>query len=183
MALRRKRERPPEATHRKTGLRRRRRWLQIHGSWGRFFKAAWARVIATTLLLSAGARLGKVITDQRLPGILRGQFEYAGELMPYWQSFTPAPHTAETEYIFDGHTGYALFPYGGGTFTGFSITPIIFAGILLQRGVLCHGFRVRAVSFIPRTNIRRIFLFRTDSRAGRACSTSHRSSGLVFTIS
>ncbi|MGC1364019.1 MAG: hypothetical protein WA826_22825, partial [Silvibacterium sp.] len=54
--------------------------------------------------LSAGARLGKVITDQHLPGILRGQFEYAGELMPYWQSFTPAPHTAETEYIFEGHT-------------------------------------------------------------------------------
>lgn len=75
--------------------------------------------------LSAGARLGKVITDPHLPGILRGQFEYAGELMPYWQSFTPAPHLGLTEYIYDGQTGYAYFPYGGGTYTGVSITPII----------------------------------------------------------
>jgi lipid A 3-O-deacylase len=75
--------------------------------------------------LSAGVRLGKVITDEHLPGILRGQFEYAGELMPYWQSFTPAPHIALTKYIYDGQVGYAYFPYGGGTFTGVSITPII----------------------------------------------------------
>jgi lipid A 3-O-deacylase len=75
--------------------------------------------------LSAGVRLGKVITDEHLPGILRGQFEYAGELMPYWQSFTPAPHIALTKYIFDGQVGYAYLPYGGGTFTGVSITPII----------------------------------------------------------
>ena len=74
--------------------------------------------------LSAGARLGKVITDH-LPGILRGQFEYAGELMPYWQSFTPAPHLGLTEYIYDRQTGYAYFSYGGGTYTGVSITPII----------------------------------------------------------
>jgi lipid A 3-O-deacylase len=74
---------------------------------------------------SAGARLGKVITDQHLPGVLRGQFEYAGELMPYWQSFTPAPHLAETPVEYDGQIGDALFPYGGGTYTGVSITPII----------------------------------------------------------
>lgn len=74
---------------------------------------------------SAGVRLGKVITNQHLPGVLRGQFEYAGELMPYWQSFTPAPRVAETKYIFEGQTGYILLPYGGGTYTGFSITPII----------------------------------------------------------
>ena len=74
---------------------------------------------------SAGVRLGKVITEQHMPGILRGQFEYAGELMPYWQSFTPPPGLYETHYIFNGQSGYALFPYGGGTYTGFSITPII----------------------------------------------------------
>jgi hypothetical protein len=76
---------------------------------------------------SAGARLGKVITDQHLPGLLRGQFEYAGELMPYWQSFTPAPHSVETEYATpDGQIGCCVeVPYGGGTYTGFSITPII----------------------------------------------------------
>lgn len=74
---------------------------------------------------SAGMRLGKVITDPHLPGLLRGQFEYAGEFMPYWQSFTPPPAEHETEYVFDGRTGYVLEPYGGGTFTGVSITPII----------------------------------------------------------
>jgi|HubBroStandDraft_6_1064221.scaffolds.fasta_scaffold194025_2 lipid A 3-O-deacylase len=74
---------------------------------------------------SAGVRLGKVITNQHLPGFLRGQFEYAGELMPYWQSFTPAPHMQLTKYEFEGQTGYALLPYNGGTFTGVSITPII----------------------------------------------------------
>ena len=75
--------------------------------------------------LSAGGRAGKVITDPHLPGILRGQFEYAVEVMPYWQSFTPAPHTALTEYDYMGQIGYAEFPYGGGTYTGVSITPII----------------------------------------------------------
>lgn len=75
--------------------------------------------------LSAGARLGKVVTNQHLPGLLRGQFEYAGELMPYWQSFTPAPHLQETKYEYQGQTGSVLLPYNGGTFTGVSITPII----------------------------------------------------------
>jgi len=76
---------------------------------------------------SAGVRLGKVITDQHLPGILRGQFEYAGELMPYWQSFTPPPHSALTnEYNSSGQLiATAVLPYGGGTYTGVSITPII----------------------------------------------------------
>lgn len=75
---------------------------------------------------SAGMRLGKVITDQRLPGLLRGQFEYAGELMPYWQSFTPAPHIGTANYLMpDGTIKNLPAPYGGGTYTGFSITPII----------------------------------------------------------
>jgi lipid A 3-O-deacylase len=76
---------------------------------------------------SAGVRLGKVITDEHLSGIFRGQFEYAGEVMPYWQSFTPAPHTGTSEYITpQGQTSCCvLVPYGGGTYTGFSITPII----------------------------------------------------------
>jgi lipid A 3-O-deacylase len=74
---------------------------------------------------SAGVRAGKVITDPHLRGPLRGQFEYAVEVMPYWQSFTPGPHSALTEYVYQGHTGYAVFPYGGGTYTGVSITPII----------------------------------------------------------
>jgi hypothetical protein len=74
---------------------------------------------------SAGVRLGKVMTDPHLSGFLRGQFEYAGEVMPYWQSFTPAPHYQLTKYEYQGQTGDVLLPYNGGTFTGVSITPII----------------------------------------------------------
>jgi hypothetical protein len=66
-----------------------------------------------------------VLTDPHLPGLLRGQFEYAGELMPYWQSFTPAPSIRETPYSYQGQSGYILEPYNGGTFSGVSITPII----------------------------------------------------------
>ena len=74
---------------------------------------------------SAGVRLGKVMTDEHLGGIFRGQFEYAGELMPYWQSFTPPPHLQSTECICDGVPGRVDLPVNGGTFTGVSITPII----------------------------------------------------------
>jgi hypothetical protein len=74
---------------------------------------------------SAGVRVGKVITNQHLPGLLRGQFEYAGELMPYWRAFTPPPHTSETKYIYEDQKGYVMEPYGGGTYRGVSITPII----------------------------------------------------------
>ena len=67
--------------------------------------------------LNAGVRIGKVLTDAAGPGILRGQFEYAIELMPYWQAFTPK----ET---------YPLGPQlpsvtTGGTYTGLSMTPVI----------------------------------------------------------
>jgi hypothetical protein len=67
--------------------------------------------------LSAGVRIGKVLTDAAGPGILRGQFEYAIELMPYWQAFTPKQ-------------SYSLAPQlpsvtTGGTYTGLSITPAI----------------------------------------------------------
>ena len=84
-------------------------------------------LISDFKLYSAGMRLGKVITDPHLGGFLRGQFEYAGEIMPYWQAYTPPPHEQLLTYH-DPNTGlissyYA--PYGGGTYTGFSLTPII----------------------------------------------------------
>ncbi len=75
---------------------------------------------------NAGLRAGKVLTGPLLPGLLRGQFEYAGELMPYWQSFTPPPNVHDAHVILPG--GVSTFlpePYNGGTFTGVSITPII----------------------------------------------------------
>jgi len=75
--------------------------------------------------LSAGFHLGKVLTSPIALGPLRGQFEYAGELYPYWQAFTPAPHLETVHYTLDGVKYSAIVPVGGGTFTGASITPII----------------------------------------------------------
>lgn len=69
--------------------------------------------------LNAGIRLGKVLTDPQLGGLLRGQFEYAGELIPYWQAFTPkVQYTEATAYP-------PRLITTGGTYTGISITPII----------------------------------------------------------
>ncbi|HEY6446135.1 MAG TPA: acyloxyacyl hydrolase [Acidobacteriaceae bacterium] len=84
-------------------------------------------LISDYKLYSAGMRLGKVLTDPLLGGFFRGQFEYAGEIMPYWQAFTPPPHRQLLTYH-DPSTGllYSYYaPYGGGTYTGFSLTPII----------------------------------------------------------
>jgi lipid A 3-O-deacylase len=87
--------------------------------WGPFFQGGRGigYLIDDYKLLSAGVRLGKVITGEHLPGLLRGQFEYAGELMPYWEALTPPPH----EQLLLGQ----YYPYGGGDFHGVSITPII----------------------------------------------------------
>ncbi len=75
---------------------------------------------------NAGVRLGRVLTNEHLPGLLRGQFEYAGELMPYWQSFTPAPNVHNAHVVFpNGTSAFLPEPYNGGTFSGVSVTPII----------------------------------------------------------
>lgn len=94
--------------------------------WGPFFqggKGVGDRSDFT--LLSAGVRLGKVITDEHLPGILRGQFEYAGELIPYWQALTPPPHEQVVYFTIDGQQYFYEAPFGGGTFHGVSLMPII----------------------------------------------------------
>ena len=67
--------------------------------------------------LNAGVRLGKVLTAAAGPGIARGQFEYAIELIPYWQAFTP-----KQTYTLPGSTRPITT---GGIYTGLSITPII----------------------------------------------------------
>lgn len=77
---------------------------------------------------AAGVRLGKVITGEHLGGFLRGQFEVAGEIMPYWQAFTP-PQGFQPDICYDPSTGLTFscsVLMGGGTFTGVSLTPVIF---------------------------------------------------------
>jgi lipid A 3-O-deacylase len=84
--------------------------------------------------ISAGVHLGKVLTDPGGPGLLRGQFEYAGEIYPYWQAFTPPPHLQTVTYKVDGVTYSAIVMYAGGTFSGASLTPIILRWNFRPRG-------------------------------------------------
>src|ERR1700722_14392265 len=37
----------------------------------------------------AGLHAGKVLTSNKGPGLLHGNFELAGEFFPFWQSYTP----------------------------------------------------------------------------------------------
>jgi hypothetical protein len=96
--------------------------------WGPFFQGgSGVGDRASYKFTAAGVRLGKVLTDQHLKGIFRGQFELAGEIMPYWQAFTPAPHLQpQTCYDVTAGLSYSCpVPVGGGTFTGVSLTPVI----------------------------------------------------------
>ena len=68
--------------------------------------------------LSLGLEGGKNLTPYIHAGPFSGHFEYAVNIMPFWQAYTPAQHT-----VYIGPTAYG---YGGGTYTGFSITPTIF---------------------------------------------------------
>ncbi len=82
--------------------------------------------------MSAGGHLGKVLTPEIGHGMLKGNFEYAVEVYPFWQSYTPkfqragcfAVPTAGTSYVGPGLYCTPLYTVGG-TFTGVSIVPII----------------------------------------------------------
>lgn len=78
---------------------------------------------------SAGFEAGKPLTPVLHAGFLSGQFELAGNIMPLWQAYTPAPHNQTFEYQGQLYTE----PIGGGTYTGVSLTPVIFRWNLLTR--------------------------------------------------
>jgi hypothetical protein len=71
--------------------------------------------------LSLGFELGRPISRPLHLGILSGQFELGGNIMPLWQAYTPAPH--QTTVVHLGQT--SVVPLGGGTYTGASMTPVI----------------------------------------------------------
>lgn len=74
----------------------------------------------------AGAHLGKVLTPEIGKGLLRGNFEYAGELFPYWQSNTPTFQRRLCVPTANPNVIQCSAPYTvGGTFHGITITPII----------------------------------------------------------
>ena len=75
---------------------------------------------------SLGIQGGKVLTPVLHVGILTGQFEFGANLMPLWQAYTPPP--GEQTFCFPapgGGTGCSVGPFGGGTYTGASLTPVI----------------------------------------------------------
>lgn len=71
--------------------------------------------------LWGGVHAGRVLTNNAGPGFLRGNFEYAVDIFPYFQTFTPVfPRVSCTA------VNVCSKPYNvGGTFHGVSITPII----------------------------------------------------------
>jgi hypothetical protein len=76
--------------------------------------------------LMAGVHAGKVLTDEHGGGLLRGRFEYAVEVFPFWQSYTPTFQRANCVATATPNaiSCSALYTTGG-TYTGASVTPII----------------------------------------------------------
>lgn len=77
--------------------------------------------------LSAGFQAGKSLTGVLHAGILSGQFELGANVMPLWQAYTPAPHEQQAKCVDpNGQPVSCILPFGGGTFYGVSVTPVIF---------------------------------------------------------
>jgi lipid A 3-O-deacylase len=89
--------------------------------------------------LLVGGHLGKVITPELGTGLFKGNFEYAVEVFPFWQSYTPKfqrINCIPTDPI-TNRVNACSAPYTvGGTYTGVSITPI------MLRWNLTHGKRI-----------------------------------------
>ena len=72
-----------------------------------------------------GVHAGKVLYKNNSSGLKAGSFEYAMELFPYWQSFTPTFQRAKCQLLPNGEVGCGPLYTVGGTFTGVTFTPII----------------------------------------------------------
>jgi hypothetical protein len=76
--------------------------------------------------LSAGVEFGKALTPVLHAGIVSGQFQLAGNIMPLWLGFTPPPHNQLYQCQDPaGNTIPCVLATGGGTFHGVSLTPVI----------------------------------------------------------
>ena len=76
--------------------------------------------------LMAGVHVGKVLAASHGHSAFRGNFELAGEAFPFWQSYTPKferPFCTNPPGTPPVCTPFYIV---GGTFTGMSITPVIF---------------------------------------------------------
>lgn len=75
--------------------------------------------------LWAGFQLGKPLSPVVHAGFLSGQFEFAGNIMPLWQAYTPAPHFQTFICEENSQPVSCQLQVGGGTFRGVSLTPVI----------------------------------------------------------
>jgi lipid A 3-O-deacylase len=78
-----------------------------------------------------GFELSKILSPVVHAGFLSGQFQYGGNIIPLWQAYTPPPHKVEITCVNTQGQVTACpypnpYPYGGGTFYGVSLTPVIF---------------------------------------------------------
>jgi lipid A 3-O-deacylase len=99
-----------------------RRW-----NWGGFFNGGVsARNTPSYRFLSVGVRAGKILTGPIGPGLIRGQFEYSAELMPWWQGYTSPYQRYNLTATSNPGIAAVAGPYRtGGAYNGISITPII----------------------------------------------------------
>ena len=76
--------------------------------------------------IMAGVHVGKVLTPQLGHSALKGQFEYAAEVFPLWQSYTPKIQRASCVQN-PGLPTISCTPLYtvGGTYTGVSVVPVI----------------------------------------------------------
>jgi hypothetical protein len=86
--------------------------------------------------LWGGVQLGKPLTPVLHAGVLSGQFELGGNIMPLWEAYTPAPHTATYTCNENGKMVPCILQVGGGTYYGVSLTPVI-----LRWNFLTHSRR------------------------------------------
>jgi lipid A 3-O-deacylase len=84
--------------------------------------------------LSGGFQMGKPLSSTVHAGFVSGQFEFAGNVMPLWQAYTPAPHVQTVVCTLPGGgNGSCSQKFGGGTFYGVSLTPVILRWNFLTR--------------------------------------------------
>lgn len=71
----------------------------------------------------AGGHVGKILTGEIGKGLFRGNFEYAGEVFPYWQSNTPKFQRRTCVPTANPIVISCSSPYTvGGTFRGVTLT-------------------------------------------------------------
>lgn len=92
--------------------------------------------------LMAGVHAGKVLYSHDQPGLLHGNFEYAMELFPFWQSYTPKFNRANcVGGPAPGSVSCSPLYSTGGTYTGVTFTPIILRWNIATRGRIAPWFQ------------------------------------------